>query len=249
VGTTETALKPRSGLLTAIDVIIAPQAAFERIAVAPTWFWALLVTIVVSVIYSFVTLPAAEHVVDASVPQILAHSPQISALPAAVQQKQIAQIMKFYHFFVQINFIVQPVSILITALLQAIVLLVINIAAKGKANFSKIWSLIANVSVVGYGVTLLVMMLVIVLRGPDAFDSLASIVNTMPGLALLVPADAHVLAAFLAPFNVTNLWASVLFYAGMRTIAGIKATPAIIGPVLMMLTVALISAGNAAQAH
>jgi hypothetical protein len=249
VGTTETALKPRSGLLTAIDIIIAPQAAFERIAVAPTWAWALLLTIAVSVMYSFVTLPAAQHVVDASVPQILAHNAQIASLPAAEQPKQIARIMGFYHFFVKINFIVQPFSILITALLQTVALLVINIAAKGKANFSRLWSLTANISVVGYGVTLLVMMLVIVLRGPEAFDSLAAIVNTMPGLGLLAPPDAHVLGAFLAPFNVTNIWASVLFVIGMRTIAGIKTVPAIIGPVLMMFTLAIISAGNAAQAQ
>jgi len=68
-------------------------------------------------------------------------------------------------------------------------------------------------------------------------------------LALVVPAGAPVLSAFLAPFNVTNIWASVLFVIGMRTISGIKATPAIIAAVVMMLTLALLAAGNAAQAQ
>jgi hypothetical protein len=249
VGTTDATFKPRSGLLTAIDVIIAPKAAFAQIAAAPTWAWALLLTVAVSVIYSFVTLPAAQHVVDASVPQILAHNPRIAALPPADQQKQITAIVGFYHFFVKLNWIVQPITIVITTLLQTVLLLVINIAAKGKANFRKLWSLAVNITVVGYGVTLLVMMLVIALRGPDAFDSLASITNTIPGLALLVPSDAAVLGAFLGPFNITNIWASVLFVIGMRTVSGVKTVPAVIAPVLMMLTVAIISAGNAAQAH
>ncbi len=249
MGTTETALKPRSGLLTALDVIIAPKAAFERIALAPTWFWALALTIAVSVIYSFVTMAAAQHVIDTSVPGIVAHNPRIQSLPAADQQKQITAIVGFYHFITKLNWIIQPVSIVITALLQSVVLLVINIIGKGKANFGRIWALVCNISVVGYGVTLLVMMLVITLRGPDAFDTLASIVNTVPGLALVVPAGAPVLSAFLAPFNVTNIWASVLFVIGMRTISGIKATPAIIAAVVMMLTLALLAAGNAAQAQ
>jgi hypothetical protein len=249
VGTTETAFKPRSGLLTALDVIIAPQAAFARIAVAPTWIWGFLIAAAAAVIYSILALPALIHVFDTSLPPILAKSPQISALPAAEQQKQIARILGFYHFIAKLSWIIQPITILVIGLVQTVVLLVTNIAAKGKADFRRLWALTMNVAVVGYGITFLVILLVVLVRGPESFDTINSLTNAVPGLGLLAPPGQPALDAFLTAFNVTNIWASILFVAGMRTIAKIRLTPAIVAAAIMLFGLAIIGAGQAAQAH
>jgi hypothetical protein len=249
VGTTDTALKPRSGLLTAIDVIIAPQAAFERIALAPTWVWAFLIATVVAIAYSFATLPAVIHAIDTAVPLMLAHNPQIASLPPAQQQKQIAMILGIQHTISKFGWIVQPISILFGALVQTLIMLVVNAAAKGKANFSRLWALAMNVAVVGYGVSYLVGMTVILVRGPDAYDTVLSLANAIPGLGMLAPPDAHVLGAFLAAFSLPNIWAAVLFVMGMRTIARVSLAPAITAAAIMIFGLALILAGQAAQAH
>jgi len=249
VGTTDATFKPRSGLLTAIDVIIAPKAAFERIAVAPTWIWGFLVATVVAIVYSIVTLPAAIHAMDTATPLMLAHNPQIAALPAEQQQKQIATIMGFQHTIAKLGWVVQPISILLIGLIQTVVLFVVSAAAKGKATFGRLWSLSMNVAVVGFGVSYLIGMIVILLRGPDSFDTILSLANAIPGLGLLAPPDAPVLAAFLAAFSLPNIWAAVLFVIGMRTIARVSLAPAITAAAIMIFGLGLILAGQAAQAH
>jgi hypothetical protein len=230
-------------------MIIAPQAAFERIAVAPTWFWGFLVASAAAIIYSIVALPALIHVFDASMPPLLAHNPQIATLSPADQQKQITKILGFYHVIAKLSWIIQPITILVIGLVQTVVLLLTNIVAKGKADFRRLWSLTMNVAVVGYGVTFLIILLVVLVRGPDSFDSINSLVNSVPGLGLLAPPGQPALDAFLAALNITNIWASVLFVAGMRTIAKLGLTPAVVAAAIMLFGLAFIGAAQAPHAQ
>ncbi len=249
MGTTDITVKPRSGLLTALDMIVAPQAAFERLAVAPTWIWGFLIASLVAIVYSFVSLGAVIHVMDTSVPAVLAHNAQIAALPAAQQQKQITMILGIQHLLAKFGWIIQPIAILLIGLIQTVIMFIVNAAAKGKANFARLWALSMNVAVVGYGVMYLIGMIVILVRGPEAFDTALSLANTVPGLGMLAPASAPVLGAFLATFSITNIWAAVLFAMGMRTIARISLAPAVTASAIIIVGYGFILAGQAAQAH
>ncbi|HEU5479666.1 MAG TPA: hypothetical protein VFU90_07515, partial [Candidatus Tumulicola sp.] len=50
-----------NGLKTALDTIISPKEAFEQLRVAPTWGWALLLTIVLYAFASYLLTPAIVH--------------------------------------------------------------------------------------------------------------------------------------------------------------------------------------------
>lgn len=249
MSTRDSSIQPRSGLLTALDVIIAPQAAFERLALAPTWAWAFLLTAAVGIATNFVILPAVLHALDASLPAQLLQNHAVQSLPSDKQQTQIAASLSFAHTFANFNWVIAPFAILLVVLVQTVVLLIVNAAAKGKGNFRRLWALAMNVGVVGFGISYLVTALVVLVRGPAAFDSTIALQNAVPGLGSFVPSSAPVLAAFLGPFTLVNLWAAALFVAGLRVIAGIGTTSAVIAVAVMLLGQGLVSAIGPALQH
>ncbi len=240
MGTTETAFKPRSGLLTAIDVIIAPKAAFERIAMAPTWVWGFLISAILSIAANLIALPAAEHAIAVWLPTTLAHNSTIAAMPPDQQQKVIAQQISITQLILKFGWIIGPIWILLSSLVQAGVLFCANAATRGKATFGRLWALSMNVAVVGFGVTGIVTALVVIVRGPDGFDSPQALANAVPGLGLLAPAGNPGLTALLTPFNIVNLWAAALLALGLTVVARMRTTPAVVSVAVMFIAWALI---------
>lgn len=241
MGSQDITVQPRSGLLTALDVIIAPKAAFERIASAPTWAWAYLLIAVVSIAVSFLTLPAAMHAIAVSIPAQDAHVPAIASMTADKQQEMIAKQVSIGQTIAKFNWIIGPIFLLIIPLIQSLVLLVVNAAAKGKADFRRLWSLSINVGVVGFGVAYVITAIVVLVRGPEAFDSPAALQNAVPGLATLVPSGQALLAALLGPFTFVNLWAAALFVIGMKTIAKVGTGAGVAAVAVMLIGQALLS--------
>jgi Yip1-like protein len=207
-----------NGLSTVVDTIVAPKEAFERLAVTPTWGWALIVSLVLPVVAYFVMIPAIQHGMLGDLARQAATNPRI----AQMTPEQRAKITAFVPFFV----VIAPIGILFFVFLQTIVMSIFNAVGKGQASFAKLWAASMNICVL-YGIGQIVTAIVVFLRGPDTFNSAAEVQRGLPSLALIAPSGSDVhLMAFLATINPIVIWSIVLVSMAMRYIAKVSAGPA-----------------------
>lgn len=241
----EVAVGRRSGLLNVADIIVSPNAAFDRLRVVPTWGWAFLVTTLLGIAGSLLIQPAVLHALDVSLPAQLAADPNITKLPAAEQQKQIANISGAIRALTQISWIFTPAAILLAGLVQALALTFAGAIGKGTGGFKTFFALSITAGVVGTGLYSLVAALIVLVRGAGTFDSTASVQGVVPGLAMLVPAAHGATAGFLSAFNVFFLWATVLLALGAIRIARMSAVAAWVGSIVPLILFALFAAYGA----
>jgi hypothetical protein len=229
----------------AIDIVIAPNAAFERIREVPTWVWAFVVASILGAIGSVLLTPALIHAADLTMPANLAASPDIAKLPPDQQQSMIALRMKFSHVILQLTWLFVPLGLLLVGLLQALVMLLGNAIGRGDGTFRKYFALSLTVSVVGTGLGTLVTGLIVMLRGASSFESQSAVTGSMPGLGLLVPGAHGALAGFLAVFTVFSLWSVALVALGMVRVGRVSPPIAWTLAILMLLIGASFSAFGA----
>jgi Yip1 domain len=236
---------PRSGLLNVADIIIAPNAAFDRLRQVPTWFWAFLVASLLAIAGSLLAQPGMQHALEVSLPAQLAADPNMAKLPPERQQTQIAAVMKTMHVMTQIGWILVPFAILITGVIQALILTVANAIAKGDGDFKKFFALSVTVSVVGTGLYTIVYALIVLVRGPSAFESMTALQTAVPGLGLLVPGAHGWLSGFLGAFNIFFLWASALLAFGAMRVGRVSPGAAWSASIVVLVFYALFAAFGA----
>lgn len=229
----EIATPTRSGLQVALDIVIAPKAAFESLREVPTWGWALLIAVVLTGIGTYFCSAAFAHAFAIEMPAKLAK--QLANLPAEQRDKQITAIMSWSKMGASFGFLLVMIFVPIAALIQSVVLLIANAITKGDGTFKKFWALSTNIAVVGFGLSSIVLMIIVLIRGPESYNSSAAIAGSIPGLGLLVPGADGKLLTFLNGLNAFYIWATVLFALGMTTIARIPRTAAIVTAVIMLL--------------
>ncbi len=237
----------RPGLSNVVDIVVSPDAAFARLRAVPTWGWAFIAATVLGVIGSLLAAPAILHAMDVSLPAQLAANPRFAALPADAQQRAIATQLRIAHVLAQLAFIGVPITLLVGALLQAVIMLVANAASKADGTFKSLFALSMTVSVVGVGLGSLVLGIIVLVRGTGSFDTMMSVQAALPSLALLAPGTHGALRGFLGGLNVFYLWATVLLALGMVRVARIGAAAAWIAAIVMLLATASMSALGAAQ--
>jgi hypothetical protein len=247
LSTSPDTLGARPGLSNVVDIIVSPTAAFERLRAVPTWGWAFLIATVLGVIGTLVVSPAIGHAMETSLPAQLAANPQIAKMPPDQQQQMIAMQLKFARVIAQIYFIFVPIGILVAGLLQGVIMLIVNAATRGDGAFKKFFALSVTVSVVGVGVSSLVLGAIVAVRGASSFESTTAIAASLPSLALLAPGAHGALAGFLGAMNVFSLWATALLALGMTRVARIPAAAAWATAVAMTLCTAAFAAYGAAQ--
>lgn len=207
-----------NGLSTVIDTIVAPKEAFERLAVTPTWGWALIVSLVLPIVAYFVMVPAIQHGMLGDLARQAATNPRI----AQMTPEQRAKITAFVPFFV----VIAPIGVLFFVFLQTIVMSIFNAIGKGQASFPKLWAASMNICVL-YGIGQIVTAIVVFLRGPETFNSAAEVQRGLPSLALIAPSGSDVhLMAFLGTINPIVIWSVVLVSMAMRYVAKVSAGPA-----------------------
>ncbi|HKE36142.1 MAG TPA: YIP1 family protein [Candidatus Baltobacteraceae bacterium] len=207
-----------NGLTTLVDTIISPKEAFERLAISPTWGWALIVSVVLPMAAYYFMIPAVEHGMLGDFAKQAATNPAI----AQMSPERRAKFAGYAPYFV----IITPIAILFFVLLQTVVMTIFNAIGKGQGTFGKLWAAAMNICVL-YGIGQIVAAIVVVLRGPDSFNSGAEVQRALPSLALLAPpgGDPHLLA-FLATINPIVIWSVVLVALAMRYTAKVAAGPA-----------------------
>lgn len=236
--TTAPAVKA-NGLTTVVNTIASPGEAFETIRVAPTWGWACLVAIVLLFIGTFLQGPAARHAGVLSAQHMVNTSSLFANMTAAKKQEIVANAGKpsvaAYFFIAAALFIVVFFNTLFT--------LIGNAVGKGQADFKRLWAGSMNIAVPTFALGSVVVGIITMLRGPDAFNSTADIARAMPSLAYLMPGASPGLAAFLSGISIFSLWGmflnATMLRVTARTTAGVAWTFAII---ILVLGAALAAA-------
>ena len=235
----------RSGLANVVDIIIAPNAAFDRIRQVPVWGWAFLVAALLGVAGTLLVGPAVLHAMETSMPAQFAASDTIAKLPPDQQQKQIATMMSITKGFARFSWVFIPPGILIVGLVQALIMLIANAATRGDGTFKKFYALSITVSVVGTGLGSIVLGAIIALRGASSFETMSAVQGALPSLALLAPGAKGSLGGFLGALNVFVLWATALIALGMNRVGRIPRGPAWATAIIMLLLTACFAAYGA----
>jgi hypothetical protein len=235
----------RSGLANVVDIIIAPNAAFERLRQVPVWGWAYLVATLLGIAGTLLVAPAILHGMETSLPAQFAANDAIAKLPADQQQKQIAMMMSVSKGIAKFSWAFIPPALLLAGLIQALIMLIANAATRGDGTFKKFYALSITVSVVGTGIGSLVLGAIVALRGASSFDSPSAVQSALPSLALLVPGAKGALAGFLGALNVFVLWATALLALGMNRIGRIPRGVAWTTAIIMLLLTACFAAYGA----
>jgi hypothetical protein len=247
LSTSEEQLGTRPGLSNVVDIIVAPNAAFQRLRVAPTWGWALLIAAILGVIGALLIGPALVHATEVSLPAKLAAMPQIAKLPPDQQQRMIALQLKVTRAILQWYWLFVPIQLLILGLFQALVMTIANAISRGDGGFKKYFALSMNVAVVGFGLFSLALGLIVVIRGANSFEQQSAVTGAAPSLGLLVPGAKGALTGFLGTLNVFSLWATALIALGMQRVGRISPAVAWSASIVMLLVGACLAAWGAAQ--
>ncbi|MEO6835324.1 MAG: YIP1 family protein [Candidatus Tumulicola sp.] len=227
-----------NGLKTALDTIVAPKEAFEQLRAAPTWGWALLLTIVLYAAASYLMTPALLHATAADWPRQIAASPQLAQLSPEQQQGYLTFSLRIVRWV----WLFAPIIALVVMLVQAVVMLVFKALGKGDAPFRSLWAAAANIALPVLALNALITAVIVMVRGADSFNSPAEIQTALPSLALIVPASAIKLHAFLAAFNPFTLWGCGLTVAAMAVVAKVpRAWAWTAGIVELLLSAGLIA--------
>jgi hypothetical protein len=228
-----------NGLKTIVDTIVAPKEAFESIRVAPTWGWALLITIVLVLLSAYLTTPASIHGVVADWPNTVAKTPSLAAASADQQQAGLAFAQKIAGYI----WIFVPIFILIGILISVVVMVIFNALGRGEGTFGKYWAAQCNISV-AYALGAIVLAVIVLVRGADSFNTAQSVQEAMPNLGMFVPGTGK-LHAFLTVFTPFSLWAMGLSIAALAIIGRVPRVQAWLGGSLTLVLQALIAAAFA----
>jgi hypothetical protein len=206
------------GLRTALDIVVAPKDALQRLRDRPTWGWALLIVVVLYALASWAMAPALVHATQADWPNVVAKNAQLAAESPSQQQTHLALTLKI----VGLSWIATPLIVLFGVFLQALILTICNMAGRGTAPFRKLWALAVNIAIPLIALNTIVTAIIVLVRGPQAFDSALALQTVMPSLGYLVPATSLKLHTFLTFINPFTLWGTGLIVAGMAIVAGVS---------------------------
>lgn len=226
------------GLRTALDIVVAPKDALQRLRERPTWGWALLIVIVLYALSSWVMAPALVHATQADWPNVVAKSPQLAAETPSQQQTHLDITLKIVAF----SWVFTPLIVLFGVLLQAIILTICNMAGRGTAPFRKLWAVAVNLAIPLIALNGIVTCIIVLVRGSQTFDSAMELQTVIPSLGYLVPASSLKLHTFLTFINPFTLWGTGLIIAAMLIVAGVSRVWAWITGIAWLLIDALLVA-------
>ncbi|GAC1501701.1 MAG: hypothetical protein NVS1B14_06220 [Vulcanimicrobiaceae bacterium] len=228
----------RSGLTTALNVILAPRKAFETLRIAPMWGWAFLIALVLGIIGSYLALPAQMHALHPTLVHLLATDPRMAHLPDAQRAQQMVMSESIGRYSA---LLAPPLVLLFICIIATAIFLIFNAAAHGRGTFTTLWASTMNVGVVGFGLYQLVNGILAVVRGPNGYNSTLDSLLSMPSLAWLVPHAAPKTIGFLAGFNPFTIWVFLLNILLLTIVARLAQGPAYIASALLLIVGSLFT--------
>lgn len=230
-----------SGITTVIDTITAPGEAFERLRVAPTWGWALVIALVLMLAGAFLQGPAVRHAAVAQTQRMVANSTLLANATQAQKQQMVENAGKTSPF----SYIGPVVGLFLAVFFNTLVMLVGSAVGRGQADFKRLWCGSMNIAVPTLGLGALVLGAITSLRGPDAFSNSIQIAQAIPGLGALVPHASPVTSAFLSGISLFTLWGAFLNATMLRQMAKTSAPVAYTFAAIVLLLGAAIPAAGA----
>jgi hypothetical protein len=230
-----------NGLKTAWDAIVAPKEAFAAIRVVPVWGWALAIAILLSAAGSYLVVPALQHAFTADFPRMVAQNPALSDLTPAQRQAQLAVSVRIFSF----AWIFTIFGVPFYCLVNSVIMLVFDKLGRGDGTFAKYWASACNIGIVAYGLQSLVFGAIALARGANSFGSMAAFQSAMPSLALLAPAAAPKLHAFLATVSVFSVWSTGLTIGALAVVGRAQRFQAWLGGLLVYLYPTIIAVWSA----
>lgn len=224
--------------LVALDTFLSPTTAFNAIRTAPTWLFALVVTVVAVAAASWTVGPAVQHAEAAQWPQWIASHPEVARASASAQRSALAVLQRTAGY----GWIVAPIFIPLACAGQAAILFFGGRLFRGRGSYLKIWAACCNIALVTNALGTLFQAAVVGLRGASSFDTLQSVQEAVPGLAWLSASANPHLHAFLANFTIFSIWGAVLYAIALKTIAHLPSRYAIAVALAPLLLLALVSA-------
>ncbi len=244
----ENTAKP-NGLTTVINTIVSPKEALETIRNAPTWGWAFVITAVLYVIAAVLMLPATQHVGVAMVTHMTESGRFAANLSGAQKQAMIQSAMHPDAVKDVINITIGVASIFLIVLLNTALMLLAKVIGKGDGTFKTLWSGSMNVLVPSYALAQIVLAIVVLLRGPDTFNSFLDLARALPGLGTLTPGLSGIAGGFFAAISVFAIWGLILNAYMVRIVgrasAGVAWTFAILITILQSLALGLMASFGA----
>jgi hypothetical protein len=245
MGVDSSAAAVKNGLPTVVDTIAAPKDAFERLSIAPTWGWALVVVLVLMLIGAYLQAPAARHVAVVATQRMMATSTIMANVPAEKKQQAIENAGKPSVF----TYAGPVVALFIAVFFNTVILLLGNAVGRGQADFKRLWCGSMNIAVPTLGLGAIVLGVITMLRGPSAFDSSLSLAAAVPSLGMLAQHAPAATRAFLSAISVFTIWGFFLNALMMRVMAKTSGGIAYTFAAVVLLLGALFAAGGVALAH
>jgi len=196
----------------------APSEAFETLRVAPTWGWALLITLVLVTIAAFLEGPAVRHVRVVTTQHMLTTSSFAANIPADRKQKMLADAANPSAVARATALIGPAIGLFIIVFLNTLLLLIGNAVGRGQADFKRLWAASMNIAVPTVGLGAIVTAIIVMLRNPDSFNSSIDIAKAVPSLAWIMPNASMAMLAFGAAISIFTLWGLFLNATTLRVL-------------------------------
>ena len=162
-----------------------------------------------------------------------------------MSQEQQQQVMAMQEKGISFSWIFVMLGVPFGALISAVIMLVFDKIGRGDGSFGKYWAAACNIALVTSGLGSLVLAVIVLARGAASFDTMQSVQQALPTLALLVPASSVKLSAFLGAVSPFSLWAVFLTATAVSTIGRANKTSAWLAGITLLLVPALIAAAFA----
>ncbi len=234
-----------NGLSTVVNTIAAPSDAFETLRVAPTWGWACLIAIVLLAIGIFLQGPATRHAGVLQTQQMMATSSLFANLTPDKKAEIVAKAGQPSVF----PYITLIVVLFLIVLFNTLFTLIGNAVGKGQADFKRLWAGSMNIAVPTFALAQVVIGIITMLRGPDAFSSSMDIARSVPSLAYLAPHASAGMVAFLTAISIFSLWGLFLNATMLRVTA--RTSPGVAWSFAALITLlgALMAGGAFGAMH
>jgi hypothetical protein len=223
-----------NGLATYLKVLYAPGEAFTALSRVPTWGWAAILGIVLTLVGTIILTPATTHFAHVMQERQLAQMP---ADQAAIARQRIASLPQWV---IPMSGIVGAVIVIWLVWLIGAVIYVVGAAVTGgEARFAGAWAIAVNIYIIG-AVGSIVNAIIVVMRGADNVNAQSDLYG-LPSLATLVSGPPK-LAMFLYGFNIFNVWLYIVAVIALERVMKMSRGAAIATVVVLALLGAGIGA-------
>jgi hypothetical protein len=209
-----------NGLATYFKVLYAPGEAFSTLARVPTWGWAAIIGIILTVVATAIGVPAILHLIQAGQEKAIQ---QLPADQAATQRAVLAKVPQA--LYIALAFVQGLLIPWFAWLIGAVVFLIGASLSGGEARFKSAWVCALNLYIIG-AVGAVATYVIVALRGAANVSSSADL-YALPSLAMLVPGSVK-LQALLYSFNLVNIWYYIVAVIALEQVMKMSRTAAIV---------------------